>query len=155
MNQADRDWLVVLRKAKKRLISQREAAGELGISIRQVQRLLAALKKRGDNAVIHGLRGMPSKRKIDEKIRRKAMRILSGDDYRGFGPTLASEELERRYQIVVSRETLRKWMEAGKLWCGRKRKIEQRRTGWVQEPAGSSNPQGHRNCQCDQLNRHA
>ena len=40
MTQADRDRLVTLRKAKKRLIKQREAAEELGLSVRQVKRLL-------------------------------------------------------------------------------------------------------------------
>src|SRR5262249_33371259 len=125
MTQGDRDRLVTLKKAKKKLITQREAAEEMGVSVRQVKRLLVALKKRGDKAVIHGLRGMPSKRRIKEKIRRKAMQILSREDYLGFGPTLASEELERRDQIVVSRETLRKWMIAEKLWRAGKRKMEQ------------------------------
>ena len=46
MTQADRDRLVTLKKAKKKLITQREAAEELGLSIRQVKRLLQALKKR-------------------------------------------------------------------------------------------------------------
>src|SRR5450755_4644343 len=48
MTQADRDRLVTLKKAKKKLITQREAAEELGLSTRQVKRLLYALKKRGD-----------------------------------------------------------------------------------------------------------
>jgi hypothetical protein len=39
--------LVALKKAKKNLITQREAADELELSIRQVQRLLCALKKEG------------------------------------------------------------------------------------------------------------
>ena len=60
MNQADRDRLVTLKKAKEKLITQREAAEELGLSTRQVKRLLYALKKRGDRAVIHRLRGKPS-----------------------------------------------------------------------------------------------
>ena len=38
MTQADRDRLVALKKAKKKLITQREAAEELGLSVRQVQR---------------------------------------------------------------------------------------------------------------------
>ena len=53
MTQADRDRLGTLKKAKKRLITQREAAEELGLSIRQVKRLLKELKKRGDRVVIH------------------------------------------------------------------------------------------------------
>jgi DNA-binding transcriptional regulator LsrR (DeoR family) len=52
MTQAERDRLVALKKAKKKLITQREAAEEMGLSIRQVKRLLKALKKRGDKAVI-------------------------------------------------------------------------------------------------------
>ena len=86
MTQADRDRLVALKKAKKRLITQREAAEELGVSIRHVKRLLSALKKRGDKAVIHGLRGMQSNRRINESIEKQAVKILSGPLYRGFGP---------------------------------------------------------------------
>ena len=77
MTQADRDRLVTLKKAKKRLITQREAAEELGLSVRQVKRLLYALKKRGDKAVVHGLRGKPSNRKIEKGTEREAVRILS------------------------------------------------------------------------------
>jgi len=53
MSQADRDRLVALKKAKKKLITQREAAEELGISVRQVKRLIYGLKKHGDKAVVH------------------------------------------------------------------------------------------------------
>jgi predicted ArsR family transcriptional regulator len=45
------------------LMTQREAAEELGLSTRQVKRLLYALKKRGDKAMVHGLRGKPSNRR--------------------------------------------------------------------------------------------
>ena len=38
MTEADRDRLVTLQKAKKKLITQREAAEELGMSERQVRR---------------------------------------------------------------------------------------------------------------------
>jgi predicted ArsR family transcriptional regulator len=45
MTQADRDRLVTLKKAEKKVITQREAAAEMGITPRQVKRLLHALKK--------------------------------------------------------------------------------------------------------------
>jgi predicted ArsR family transcriptional regulator len=73
MTQADRDRLVALKKAKKKLITQSEAAEELDLSIRQVQRLLEALKERGDKAVVHGLRGKPSNRRIEESIEKEAV----------------------------------------------------------------------------------
>ena len=47
MTQADRDRLVTLRKIQKKVITQRVGAGELGISVRHVKRLLKAFKKRG------------------------------------------------------------------------------------------------------------
>src|SRR5208283_1393289 len=91
MSQADRDRLVTLKKAKKRLIKQRQAAEELELSVRQVQWLLYGLKKRGDKAVIHGLRGKPSNQRIGKSVEEDAMQILSADLYKGFGPTLAAE----------------------------------------------------------------
>ena len=99
MTQAERDWLATLKKAKKKLITQREAAEDLGISTRQVKRLLYALKKRGDKAVIHGLRGKPSVRRIDESMEQQAVRILSAPLYEGFGPALAAEYLGKKHGI--------------------------------------------------------
>lgn len=43
---------MTLRKAKKRVITQAEAPADLGVSVRHVKRLLKALKKRGDKAVM-------------------------------------------------------------------------------------------------------
>src|SRR5450631_2858792 len=125
MTQADRDRLVTLKKAKKKLITQRVAAEELGLSTRQVKRLLYALKKRGDKAVIHGLRGKPSKRRIEEAIEREAVKILSAEVYRGFGPTLAAEYLRKKHGIEASKETVRQWMIRGKVWRAKAEKLEQ------------------------------
>ena len=125
MTQADRDRLVALKKAKKNLITQREAAEELELSIRQVQRLLHGLQQRGDKAVVHGLRGQPSNRKIEEKIEQEAVRILSAPEYEGFGPTLAAEYLDKKHRIGASKETVRQWMMRAKLWRGKKAKVQQ------------------------------
>jgi transposase len=125
MTQADRDRLVTLKKVKKKLITQREAAEELKISVRQVKRLLYRLKKQGDKAVVHGLRGKASNRRIEEKISEEAVRILSAPVYRGFGPTLAAEYLEKKHGIETSKETVRKWMIAGKLWQRKQAKVKQ------------------------------
>jgi len=124
MTQAERDRLVALKKAKKNLITQREAADELKLSVRQVQRLLDGLRKEGDKAVVHGLRGKASNRKIEEKIERQAVKILSTPVYEGFGPTLAAEYLEEKHGIAASRETVRQGMMRGKLWRGKKANVK-------------------------------
>jgi transposase len=125
MTQADRDRLVALKKARKKLITQRQAAEELGLSVRQVKRLLKGLKERGDKAVVHGLRGRESNRRIDEKVEAEVVKILSQPVYKGFGPTLAAEYLKKKHRIEVSRETLRQWMIRAKLWRGRKQKVRE------------------------------
>ena len=110
MTQADRDRLVTLRKAKKKLITQQQAAEELKLSVRQVKRLLRAFKKDGDKVVVHRLRGKPSNRRIKESIEKKAVQILSMPVYQGFGPTLAAEYLSSKHKIEASRETVRQRM---------------------------------------------
>jgi biotin operon repressor len=116
MTQAERDRLVALKKAKKKLITQKQAAEELGITERHVRRLLRQLKRRGDEVVTHALRGLPSNRKIGADTEQEAVAILSRPVYRGFGPTLASEYLAKKHDIAVSRETVRQWMMGAKLW---------------------------------------
>jgi PAS domain S-box-containing protein len=101
MTQAERDRLVTLKKAKKKLITQAEAAAELRVSIRHVKRLLKALAEKGDRVVVHGLRGRASNRKIQDKTRQKAIRLLSADVYHGFGPTLAAEHLADKQHIQL------------------------------------------------------
>src|SRR5580700_8410873 len=120
MTQRDRDRLIALKKAKKGLITQGQAAEEIGQSERHVRRLLKRLKDKGDAALLHGLRGRESNRKLDAKIRQAALGILSRKIYAGFGPTLAAEYLADRHQIHAGRETVRTWMIAGKLWRAQK-----------------------------------
>lgn len=123
MTQAERDRLVALKKAKKKLITQKQAAEELGITERHVRRLLRALRRYGDKAVSHALRGLPSNRKIDADTQREAIAILSQPVYRGFKPTLASEYLAKKHGIEASRETVRQWMIEAKLWRARKQRV--------------------------------
>lgn len=125
MNQRDRDRLEVLKEVEKKHLKQAQAAEQLKISVRQLLRLRKAHKERGDRAVVHALRGQPSQRKIAEKTEKRAVEILSREEYRGFGPTLASEYLGKRHQITVSRETVRNWMRQSGLWRGRKRRVEE------------------------------
>ena len=90
-----------------------------------MKRLLYGLKKRGDKAVVHGLRGRPSNRRMEESVEKSAVKILGMEVYRGFGPTLAAEYLRKKHKIEASKETVRKWMMAGKLWRAKKDKVRQ------------------------------
>ena len=124
MTQRDRDRLVVLKKAQKKLIRQREAEQELDITPRQVKRLLKKLREQGDRAVIHGLRGRPSQRKLPGVVQEEAVRILSQEAYRGFGPTLASEYLQQKHGLEIGREKLRQILQGAGLWRARRQQVE-------------------------------
>ena len=124
MTQRDRDRLVVLKKAQKRLITQKQAASELELTERQVRRLLKRLKAKGDKAVIHALRGRPSNRKLGEEVRQKALAILSLPEWHDFGPTLASYHLAKDHDIGIGREALRQMMMEAGLWRAKRQKVE-------------------------------
>ena len=123
MSQADRDRLVALKKAAKGLITRKQAAEELDISERQVYRLLAATKERGDKVVIHRLRGRPSNRRLDAELERKALQILRDSKLNDCGPTLASQYLAKKHNISVSKETIRNWMVRAGWWQARKQRV--------------------------------
>ena len=124
MTQRDRDRLVALKKAKKGLITQRQAAEEIGQSERHVRRLLKRLKGKGDGVLVHALLGRRSNRKLDEKTKLQALEILRRDVYRGFGPTLAAEYLANEHEIHIGRETVRTWMIEAKLWRANRQRVE-------------------------------
>ena len=116
MTQAERGRLVALKKAKKKLITQKQAAEEIGVTERQVRRLPRKLRWKGDQAVIHELRGRASNRKLPAELEQRAISILFRPGIPGFGPTLASEYLHKLHKITVSKETLRQWMAKAGLW---------------------------------------
>ena len=99
------------------------AAGVLGVSLRQAQRLLARYRDGGGGALIHKSRGRPASNKLGSGVREYVLELVR-QNFRDFGPTLAAEALLERHGVEVSRETLRKWMVADGLWLSRK----QRRT---------------------------
>ena len=73
---------------------------------------------------MHAARGRLSNRRVGDKIKDKAIQILSQDVYRGFGPTLAAEYLAKKHKLQVSRETVRGWMVEAKLWRAKKQRVE-------------------------------
>lgn len=125
MSQKERDWLEWLKRAKDGVVRQRQAAEKMGITDRWVRKLLLEMKREGDEVVIHGLRGRPSNRKLDEATRQQAMEWLKQPEWHDFGPTFASEQLAKRHNIQVSKETVRIWMMEGGLWKSRPRNLSE------------------------------
>lgn len=128
MSTKERDRLKVLQEVKKRHITQRQAAMELGISVRWVRTLLKRLRIHGDSGLRHRLRGKASNRKASEELKRRAVEVFRQKKqarlWHDYGPTLAAEELAEQYGIHISRETLRHWLMEAKLWRPRRARVE-------------------------------
>jgi hypothetical protein len=124
MSQQERDWLEWLKRTRDGMLTQKQAAEKMGVTDRWVRELLGRLEERGDAVVVHRLRGQPSNRKIAVEVRAKALKVLTEPDWHDFGPTFASEQLAKRHNIAVSKETLRAWMTSAGLWKSKSRKLE-------------------------------
>ena len=124
LSRGDRDRLRVLHEVRRGHITQGEAGRQLGVSARWVRKLLGRVGKEGDAGVVHRLRGQPSNRKIADRERQQAVKLVQAR-YRDFGPTLAAEYWAEKHGVEVSKETLRQWlMEAG-VWKARRRRVEE------------------------------
>src|ERR1700747_32603 len=114
LSQRERDRLKVLYEIQQKHLTQVAAAQRLKISDRQVRRMLLRLRERGDGALVHGLRGRPSNRKLPARFQEKILARLQ-QRYADFGPTLAAEHLAQE-GFSVSREALGKWVSQASLW---------------------------------------
>ncbi len=99
------------------------AAHVLGLSERQVRRLLERIRTTGAASIRHKAIGRPSNNRISPGVRDYALALIR-ERYADFGPTLAAEKLAEVDGLTVSRETLRQWMSGAGIWLSRK----QRRT---------------------------
>ena len=124
MSQEERDKREWLKRAQDGKISQREAAGKMGVSDRWVRTLLERMKKSSDAVVVHGLRGRTSNRRLSVATRPQAMTILRQPDWHDFGPTFAAQELAKHHQIQVGKETLRGWMIEDGRWAGSRTRLK-------------------------------
>ncbi len=111
MSDAELTKFEILRDFDHDRMPPRAAAQLLGLSERQVWRLLKAYRVRGVDGLISKKRGRPSNRKTPNDVRQAAMAIVK-ERYADFGPTLAAEKLREQHAMTVSRETLRAWMMA-------------------------------------------
>lgn len=121
LTQKERERLWVIKAKEAGRLRTKEAGERLGVTPRQVQRLVQELRNRGDPAVVHGLRGRPSNRATDGKVKAKVLQ-LQARHYEDYGPTLLAERLAERHGIELHPSTLRQWLIAEGRWKVRKRR---------------------------------
>lgn len=97
--------LAALREAVAGRLSNREAIRRTGLSRRQWLRLKQRYKEHGAKGLVHGNRGRPSKRRIDEATRARILKLL---DQEVVLNDCHIRDLLEDEGIVVSAETIRR-----------------------------------------------
>nr|ULG15963.1 Sea27 [Serratia proteamaculans] len=105
----------IIQSVCEKRLRRRDAAGQLDLSERQVQRLMDKFRLSGTLGLASLKRGKPGNHNLPEQLRMKVLALLR-ENYSDFGPTLATEKLSERHQISISVETVRHWMIADGLW---------------------------------------
>ena len=126
MSRKERRRVGELRRVEEGTQSLVQAAVRMGLSYRQAQRVWQRFQREGDAGVVHRSRGQPSNRRTPEAEQREAVELYR-EHLEGFGPTLASELLAKRWTVKVHPETLRRWLVAEGLWTVRSRGRRHRR----------------------------
>ena len=121
--------LEVIQRVIERRLSQQAAATTLGISYRQMKRLVARFRRSGAAGLVSGKRGKPGNHRLPDGYTDQIVALVR-ERYSDFGPTLAREKLLERHGLVIGRETLRGLMREAGLWlprAARRKAIQQLR----------------------------
>lgn len=114
MSRRETKRLHIIHQALDKRITQKTAAELVGLSSRQLRRVLKRVREEGDDGIIHRSRGKASNRRIPQKVKDNVLKLYR-KQYSDFGPTFASEKLFDVHQIKLSDETLRLWLSQGNI----------------------------------------
>jgi len=124
MSKAELSRLEVMEHLQEKRMGQKAAAEILGVSVRQVKRLLRAYRRKGAAGLVSQQRGKPSHHQLERGIERAVIDLLKGR-YKDFGPTLAHEKIVELEEIKMSLGSVRKIMIEEGIWkAKRAQKLE-------------------------------
>lgn len=123
MSVKETERITVMEDLLTRRIKQKHAARQLGISTRQVRRILKRYRREQTKGLIHKGRGRTGNRALPGEERERIVSLIR-KRYSDFGPTFALEKLTQHHGIRRSDETIRKVMIAANIWISKKRKVD-------------------------------
>ncbi|MDQ0028177.1 transposase, partial [Variovorax paradoxus] len=121
MSMREADRLKTIQAVVDRMARVGQAAQRLGLSRRQLERLIQRYKDEGVAGLVSRKRGRPSNRQLAPGVAERATALIR-DRYADFGPTLACEKLRECHGLPLAKETVRVLMMAAGLWTPRKQR---------------------------------
>lgn len=106
----------VLIQVKNRQLKKSGAAKILGISPRQVRRLLRRLDSEGPKGLVSRKIGAPSSNRVPRGQENLVLGFLKHKDHYDFGPTLTHEYLDEKGRLTISLSSVRNIMIRHGLW---------------------------------------
>jgi len=122
MSRKELNRLEILGRVLERRLTQVQAAEQLGLGVRQVERLCRKLRIEGAPGLVSKKRGRASNHRLCGELHEQCLDLVRAR-YHDFGPTLAAEKLREHHGVIVSVETLRKWMIDAELWITRRSRV--------------------------------
>ncbi len=114
MNTQDQQRLLVLNRILAGHLSVAESAPILDVTERQMWRILAAYRKEGAAAVVHGNRGRTPSHRISDEVRQQVIALAQGP-YRGCNQQHLRDLLEEREGITLSRASVHRHLQEAHL----------------------------------------
>lgn len=114
LNTQDQQRLLVLNRILAGHLSVAEAAPILEVTERQMWRILAAYRKEGAAAIVHGNRGRSPSHRISDEVRRQVIALAQGP-YRGCNQQHLRDLLEERDGIALSRASVHRLLQEAHL----------------------------------------
>jgi transposase len=98
LNERETEKLIAIKKVLVGEYTKKEASSYLGLTIRQIDRLLNKLKEEGEKGFVHKNRGKESKRKISDKIKKEVVDLYI-TEYFDYNFTHFFEEIQEKYNL--------------------------------------------------------
>lgn len=124
MSKEEMSRLEVMERLVEKRMGQRLAAEVIGVSVRQVKRLLRAYRREGAAGLVSQQRGKPSHHQLDGETERRVIDLLKGR-YADFGPTLAHEKIVELEGMEISLGSVRKIMIEEGIWKAKRVRKEE------------------------------
>jgi len=127
LSKKEQKRLMVLNEVERGVMTSRKAVELLGLSPRQVRRILAAYRKEGAQALVHGNRGRKPSNTLDESLKKRVVE-LAQSTYAGCNIQHFTELLVERENIVLSRSSIRLILLKAGIKSPRKRRAPRHRS---------------------------
>ena len=121
MSSQELDRVAVLSRVVSKALKQEQAAKQLGLSSRQIRRLVHKFRQEGPSGLADKRRLCSGRQGFDKSLKEQALSLIKAR-YADFGPTLASEKLTEHHDMGICKETVRLWMIEEGLWQTKRRK---------------------------------